>query len=55
MEDLYLPDVIPQFTDEELKSFSGKPYSDIAFTILSKFTGEEIGKEGIDEDLQGGL
>jgi len=42
---LYLPDVIPQLTNEELKSFSGKQYFDIAFTILSKFTAEEIGKE----------
>jgi len=46
---LYLPDVIPQFTYEELKSFSGKPYYDIAFTILSKFSGDEIGKKELME------
>jgi threonine synthase len=46
---LYLPDVIPQVTDEELKSFSGKQYFEIAFTILSKFTREEISDKELKE------
>jgi threonine synthase len=39
---LYLPYSFPVLTQNELKSFSGKDYHEIAFVILNKFIGEEI-------------
>jgi threonine synthase len=39
---LYLPYSFPVLTQNELKSFSGKDYHEIAFIILNKFIGEEI-------------
>jgi threonine synthase len=39
---LYLPVSFPLLTHEELKSFSGKDYYELAFLILYKFIGNEI-------------
>ena len=43
---LYMPDKIPNFSNEELQSMKNLSYSDIAFTVANKFLEGEIpGKE----------
>ena len=39
---LYMPTVIPSFTENEIKSQKGKQYYEIAFFVLSKFLEQEI-------------
>ena len=46
---LYLPDSFPLITPEELESFSGKVYHEIAFIVLNKIIGEEINKQDLSE------
>ena len=42
---LYMPGSFPKVSAEELASYSGKEYYEIAFSILSKFLGSEIPSE----------
>lgn len=42
---LYLPESWPQLSKSEIAGFAGKPYQDIAFLVLSHFTGGEIAPE----------
>jgi threonine synthase len=44
---LFMPDPIPAISAEELASYSGKPYHEIAFEVGRKFLGDDIH----DEDL----
>ncbi|MCX6254767.1 MAG: threonine synthase [Bacteroidia bacterium] len=44
---LYLPVSFPLIATEELKSFSGKDYYEIAFMLLYKIIGDEINKEDL--------
>ena len=44
---LYMPDSFPVISREELSEFSGKKYYEIAFTVLNRIIGNEIG----DNDL----
>jgi threonine synthase len=44
---LYLPVSFPLLTQDELKSFSGQEYHEIAYTVLSKYTGAEISYEDL--------
>src|SRR5690606_24590480 len=39
---LYVPASWPQFTSDEIAAFAGKPYADVAYDIISRFTGDEI-------------
>jgi threonine synthase len=39
---LYVPEVWPTFTHEELAAFAGKPYAEIAAAVLGAFAGDEI-------------
>ncbi len=39
---LYLPQEYPHFTPEKIRSLRGKSYAEIAFEVLSPFTGGEI-------------
>jgi len=39
---LYLPDHFPVFQPAELAGFAGLPYPEIAFRVLSRFTGEVL-------------
>ncbi|MHA6298403.1 threonine synthase [Devosia sp. CAU 1758] len=39
---LYVPASWPQVSAEEIASFAGKPYADVAYAIISRFTGDEI-------------
>ncbi|MBL4873299.1 MAG: threonine synthase [Rhodobacteraceae bacterium] len=39
---LYVPDIWPSFTVEEIADFRGKPYAHVAFQVLAKFVDGEI-------------
>ena len=39
---LYVPQSWPQLTASEIAGFAGKPYADVAYAIISRFTGDEI-------------
>src|SRR5690242_17007311 len=39
---LYLPETWPQLSAAEIAGFANKPYADVAFDIISRFTGGEI-------------
>jgi threonine synthase len=39
---LYVPQTWPQVDAAEIASFAGKPYADVAYAIISRFTGGEI-------------
>jgi len=39
---LYVPEVWPDLTHDEIAAFSGKPYAEVAAEILAKFAGNEI-------------
>jgi threonine synthase len=42
---LYVPQSWPHLTAEEIASFAGVPYADVAYVIISRFTGDEIGPQ----------
>jgi threonine synthase len=46
---LYLPETWPQFSASEIAAFAGKPYADVAFAVISRFTGDEIPAEKLKE------
>ena len=39
---LYVPAEWPKFSDAELASLRGKPYADVAFAVITRFTGKEV-------------
>ncbi|MET3926453.1 threonine synthase [Devosia sp. 2618] len=39
---LYVPQSWPQISSAEIAGFAGKPYADVAYAIISRFTGDEI-------------
>lgn len=39
---LYVPENIPQFSAEEIASWAGLPYTEIAFKVMQAFIGDEI-------------
>ena len=39
---LYVPQTWPQVSPDEIASFAGKPYADVAYAIISRFVGDEI-------------
>src|SRR5690554_3461283 len=39
---LYVPESWPQFTPEEIHNFGNRHYEDVAFAVISRFTGDEI-------------
>ncbi len=44
---LYLPVSFPLYTREQLESFSGNDYHEIAFIVLNKIIGKEINKQDL--------
>jgi threonine synthase len=44
---LYMPYSFPLFTREQLESFSGNAYHEIAFTVLNKIIGKEINNQDL--------
>src|SRR5690554_3360525 len=39
---LYVPATWPQISADEIASFAGKPYADVAYAIISRFVGDDI-------------
>ena len=39
---LYVPQSWPQLSRAEIAGFAGKSYADVAYAIISRFTGDEI-------------
>ena len=39
---LYVPAEWPTLTTEEIADFAGKPYAEVAFRVISRFTGDDI-------------
>jgi len=39
---LYVPQTWPQISPAEIAAYAGKPYADVAYDIISRFTGDEI-------------
>ncbi|MBD8065501.1 threonine synthase [Devosia sp. PTR5] len=39
---LYVPKSWPQLTPADIADFAGKPYAEVAYAIISRFTGDEI-------------
>ncbi len=39
---LYLPESWPQISPAEIAGFARKPYADVAYAVISRFTGDEI-------------
>ena len=39
---LYVPAHWPKFSDTELAALRGRPYADVAFAVIAKFTGSEV-------------
>ncbi|MEH6605360.1 MAG: threonine synthase [Pseudomonadales bacterium] len=46
---LYVPETIPQFSQEEIASWAGLSYEELAFNIMHPFVAGEVG----DDDLRG--
>jgi threonine synthase len=46
---LYVPETWPEFTEEEIAEFAGKPYAEVAAKVLSAFAGDELAPEVITE------
>jgi threonine synthase len=42
---LYVPKTWPQLTSAEIAAFAGKSYADVAYAIISRFTGDEIAQD----------
>ncbi|WP_189426352.1 threonine synthase [Devosia pacifica] len=50
---LYVPKTWPQLTLEEIAAFSGKPYAEIAFDIISRFVGDDVPAGSLREIIDG--
>jgi threonine synthase len=46
---LYVPQHWPQIGTDEIAGFAGKPYADVAYAVISRFTGDEIPAEKLKE------
>lgn len=49
---LFLPETWPQLTEAEIAGFVGAPYSDVAFTILSRFVGDAFSAADLRADIE---
>jgi threonine synthase len=48
---LYMPDHWPQISQAEIASFAGKPYADVAFAILKRFTADSFSDADLKSDI----
>jgi len=39
---LYVPETWPQISRDEIAGFAGRPYAEVAYAVISRFTGDEI-------------
>ena len=49
---LYMPVFIPRIEKEEIEKFKNMSYSEIAFHIIKRFTGEEIEEKKLFEMIE---
>ncbi len=49
---LYVPAAWPQFSEGEIAAFAGKPYSHVAFEILSRFAGDAFSSADLKSDIE---
>lgn len=49
---LYVPAEWPQLTVDEISGFANQRYQDVAYTIISRFTGDEIASEDLREMIE---
>jgi threonine synthase len=45
---LYVPEAWPTFTPDEIRSFAGAPYAQVAAKVFAKFAGDEIAAEDLE-------
>ncbi len=50
---LYLPDTWPQLTHAEIAGYANRPYAEVAYDIISRFTGGEIADGDLRRILEG--
>ncbi|QQR38159.1 threonine synthase [Devosia rhizoryzae] len=50
---LYVPASWPQISSDEIASFAGKPYAEVAYAIISRFTEGEIAADKLKEIIDG--
>jgi threonine synthase len=48
---LFMPETWPQISQDEIASFAGKPYADVAFAILKRFAGESFSDAELRDDI----
>ena len=46
---LYVPQVWPKFTRDEIEEMAGLPYTELALRVITPFVGEEIGTDELQE------
>jgi threonine synthase len=46
---LYMPEIIPQFTAEEINGLNNKPYAEVAQLVLSKYTQDSLSHDKLKE------
>lgn len=46
---LYVPEEWPQLSAAEIAAFAGRPYAEVAAEILSRFAGDELARETVDD------
>src|SRR5271154_2512366 len=46
---LYVPDVWPLLTSDEIAAFAGQPYSVVAADILSRFSGDAFSRAELEQ------
>ncbi|MBL1234669.1 MAG: threonine synthase, partial [Rhodobiaceae bacterium] len=44
---LYVPSEWPRFDEEEIASMAGKPYTEVAYRVMSPFIGDEIAEDDL--------
>ena len=45
---LYIPESWPSFTADQIAAFAGKPYAQVAATVLARFVGDDIPRATLD-------
>ena len=49
---LFLPEAWPQLSAAEISAFAGKPYTEVATAILSRFTGDAFAPADLRADIE---
>jgi threonine synthase len=49
---LYLPQTWPQLTRDEIAAFANRPYAEVAYAVISRFTGGEIAEPALKKIIE---